>query len=716
MSKLKANLRFIFTVVLLFCVSAFVAGDFISQKKAQFEGDGVFYTANNPKGIDLNSSELFEKLGNSDGNLDDSAENGLNAIAKDSSGKLLYSNFSSFKLSEGRVPQAENEFIAPENGSNKTKDASGSNPDNAPDSMTGRYKQTLSTNELGNVYRLQKSQNIKAFEITFNGEPTESQKDFIGQSGFVRINSQNIDRKIDAESYNLIGLILQTFSAVLMFMAIVSWLCFLIKTVNDSQKRLTVLKSFGATDFEASREHVRINRKALIRVSAEFFVIFNLAAFAAKSAWKFNRFAVLNLTWGATVLAVLLSVLIAVMIKFALMRNKWQFNSKIPLIAAVILACAVGLKISKPIFVFAAFAAAALISIAKKRFTIVRSLYSQMGAVCAALIAIVAMMIAVTAVGTSLIAETSGKEDKTIETTMPYETQIVGDSLPEGIDNPEAYHHYAYINPVNGVTLNSKQVYPLIYSTDLSRYRKYMDSDKPTDENSVVIGRVLARKANASVGSEIEFNGQKMTVTHIVDSEHYAGMIIYLPNSLFERFYGSTGNSFYYTDLPRKETEAYFDSKQILDREENRALYKNSASELLAGILIFCTIIMFATLFLTLKMFAVFINFIMWKLNLTRAFGMSFTEYAGSVYLQFASIFASAMAAVSVIFVPMSNYLTGKIFDNTDAYIPISCSAAFFIVSIAETVILIGWTAVGSYRKIVKKSIYEQYLETVTES
>lgn len=115
-------------------------------------------------------------------------------------------------------------------------------------------------------------------------------------------------------------------------------------------------------------------------------------------------------------------------------------------------------------------------------------------------------------------------------------------------------------------------------------------------------------------------------------------------------------------------------------------------------------------------MFAVFINFIMWKLNLTRAFGMSFTEYAGSVYLQFASIFASAMAAVSVIFVPMSNYLTGKIFDNTDAYIPISCSAAFFIVSIAETVILIGWTAVGSYRKIVKKSIYEQYLETVTES
>ena len=121
---------------------------------------------------------------------------------------------------------------------------------------------------------------------------------------------------------------MQTFSAVLMFMAIVSWLCFLIKTVNDSQKRLTVLKSFGATDFEASREYVRINRKALIRVSAEFFVIFNLAAFAAKSAWKFNRFAVLNLTWGATVLAVLLSVLIAVMIKFALMRNKWQFVCK----------------------------------------------------------------------------------------------------------------------------------------------------------------------------------------------------------------------------------------------------------------------------------------------------------------------------------------------------------------------------------------------------
>ena len=77
-------------------------------EKARFEGDGVFYTANNPKGIDLNSSELFEKLGNSDGNLDDSAENGLNAIAKDSSGKLLYSNFSSFKLSEGRVPHAEN--------------------------------------------------------------------------------------------------------------------------------------------------------------------------------------------------------------------------------------------------------------------------------------------------------------------------------------------------------------------------------------------------------------------------------------------------------------------------------------------------------------------------------------------------------------------------------------------------------------------------------
>ena len=61
--------------------------------------------------------------------------------------------------------------------------------------MTGRYKQTLSTNELGNAYRLQKSQNIKAFEIIFNGEPTESQKDFIGQSGFVRINSQNIDEK-----------------------------------------------------------------------------------------------------------------------------------------------------------------------------------------------------------------------------------------------------------------------------------------------------------------------------------------------------------------------------------------------------------------------------------------------------------------------------------------------------------------------------------------
>lgn len=694
---MKTVIRFILLIVLIHAVSTIALQSFQESKRAAYAHTGAYYVSNNRGGVLADPGDLIEQL----------ADSSATIIGTDQDGRVLMSSFSTLSLVRGRAPARVDEYVAPDGGDSDC-DSSDADGDSQ---CVGMYAETLTLNGLGDIYLMEPGTKVTLREIRCDREPDKAVADRLVDAGFVRLTGENIDQKINAETYSLIELILRIFSATLLIMGGVAWITLILRQVVDSSRQLQALAGFGASPWEIATSYVTIHRKELRRVAWETGSVFLVAGIAAALVTHWYWILLLAAAWMAAFALLIASLILVVFVKVRL-GDTARFQAPPSLLYILSVAAgAAGYMYTRSGLVIIAAVLLVIMEIVIQRHLMTSSLYRSMGATLASLLVILTVLTGLNVGTISIGIDVMRKENLSVDTTMPFETRIVAASLPDSIEDKHDLHRFAYINPVSGIEVNGERAYPLIYATDLSRYEDYVVSGSTLNDDSVAIGRALATKYNIGVGNTVNINGKVVTITDVVGTEQYAGMMIYMSNAEFEELYKGKGTTYYATDRPKEEVEdAFPDGTTIMSRADYRKFYQNSAAGTLSLVYGLTAVILLVSAYIAYKLFSAFIDFIEWKINLMRGLGMSRGEFMRSVIILFAAIALGALLVNLIFSGQLSSHLTQWILDSTDSYVDISIEPTTIGAVAAENIILIVLLSVFAHRRITRESIYQQFL------
>lgn len=694
---MKTVIRFILLIVLIHAVSTIALQSFQESKRAAYAHTGAYYVSNNRGGVLADPGDLIEQL----------ADSSATIIGTDQDGRVLMSSFSTLSLVRGRAPARVDEYVAPDGGGSDC-DSSDADGDSQ---CVGMYAETLTLNGLGDIYLMEPGTKVTLREIRCDREPDKAVADRLVDAGFVRLTGENIDQKINAETYSLIELILRIFSATLLIMGGVAWITLILRQVVDSSRQLQALAGFGASPWEIATSYVTIHRKELRRVAWETGSVFLVAGIAAALVTHWYWILLLAAAWMAAFALLIASLILVVFVKVRL-GDTARFQAPPSLLYILSVAAgAAGYMYTRSGLVIIAAVLLVIMEIVIQRHLMTSSLYRSMGATLASLLVILTVLTGLNVGTISIGIDVMRKENLSVDTTMPFETRIVAASLPDSIEDKHDLHRFAYINPVSGIEVNGERAYPLIYATDLSRYEDYVVSGSTLNDDSVAIGRALATKYNIGVGNTVNINGKVVTITDVVGTEQYAGMMIYMSNAEFEELYKGKGTTCYATDRPKEEVEdAFPDGTTIMSRADYRKFYQNSAAGTLSLVYGLTAVILLVSAYIAYKLFSAFIDFIEWKINLMRGLGMSRGEFMRSVIILFAAIALGALLVNLIFSGQLSSHLTQWILDSTDSYVDISIEPTTIGAVAAENIILIVLLSVFAHRRITRESIYQQFL------
>ena len=694
---MKTVIRFILLIVLIHAVSTIALQSFQESKRAAYAHTGAYYVSNNRGGVLADPGDLIEQL----------ADSSATIIGTDQDGRVLMSSFSTLSLVRGRAPARVDEYVAPDGGGSDC-DSSDADGDSQ---CVGMYAETLTLNGLGDIYLMEPGTKVTLREIRCDREPDKAVADRLVDAGFVRLTGENIDQKINAETYSLIELILRIFSATLLIMGGVAWITLILRQVVDSSRQLQALAGFGASPWEIATSYVTIHRKELRRVAWETGSVFLVAGIAAALVTHWYWILLLAAAWMAAFALLIASLILVVFVKVRL-GDTARFQAPPSLLYILSVAAgAAGYMYTRSGLVIIAAVLLVIMEIVIQRHLMTSSLYRSMGATLASLLVILTVLTGLNVGTISIGIDVMRKENLSVDTTMPFETRIVAASLPDSIEDKHDLHRFAYINPVSGIEVNGERAYPLIYATDLSRYEDYVVSGSTLNDDSVAIGRALATKYNIGIGNTVNINGKVVTITDVVGTEQYAGMMIYMSNAEFEELYKGKGTTYYATDRPKEEVEdAFPDGTTIMSRADYRKFYQNSAAGTLSLVYGLTAVILLVSAYIAYKLFSAFIDFIEWKINLMRGLGMSRGEFMRSVIILFAAIALGALLVNLIFSGQLSSHLTQWILDSTDSYVDISIEPTTIGAVAAENIILIVLLSVFAHRRITRESIYQQFL------
>lgn len=694
---MKTVIRFILLIVLIHAVSTIALQSFQESKRAAYAHTGAYYVSNNRGGVLADPGDLIEQL----------ADSSATIIGTDQDGRVLMSSFSTLSLVRGRAPARVDEYVAPDGGGSDC-DSSDADGDSQ---CVGMYAETLTLNGLGDIYLMEPGTKVTLREIRCDREPDKAVADRLVDAGFVRLTGENIDQKINAETYSLIELILRIFSATLLIMGGVAWITLILRQVVDSSRQLQALAGFGASPWEIATSYVTIHRKELRRVAWETGSVFLVAGIAAALVTHWYWILLLAAAWMAAFALLIASLILVVFVKVRL-GDTARFQAPPSLLYILSVAAgAAGYMYTRSGLVIIAAVLLVIMEIVIQRHLMTSSLYRSMGATLASLLVILTVLTGLNVGTISIGIDVMRKENLSVDTTMPFETRIVAASLPDSIEDKHDLHRFAYINPVSGIEVNGERAYPLIYATDLSRYEDYVVSGSTLNDDSVAIGRALATKYNIGVGNTVNINGKVVTITDVVGTEQYAGMMIYMSNAEFEELYKGKGTTYYAADRPKEEVEdAFPDGTTIMSRADYRKFYQNSAAGTLSLVYGLTAVILLVSAYIAYKLFSAFIDFIEWKINLMRGLGMSRGEFMRSVIILFAAIALGALLVNLIFSGQLSSHLTQWILDSTDSYVDISIEPTTIGAVAAENIILIVLLSVFAHRRITRESIYQQFL------
>ena len=690
---MKTVIRFILLIILIQLGSVITLNAFQESKKVAYEQAEVYYVSDNQNGILTDPASLMADLKGTTATI----------IGVNDHKKVFMSQFSALSITTGRAPTEADEYIAPEGAQDSDKEPEGK--------KVGTYAETLSVNSLGNIYLMQGGKSLILREVRFKGEPGTPAIESVSKAGFTRLSGDSIERKINAETYSLIELILRIFSFTLLAMG--AWISLIIRQVTDSKRQLEALAGFGASPWEIATSYTTIHRREYLAVAAQTGIIYILAGVVASIFTSHFWLPLFVATWSASFI-ILIGSLIAVVLLRLTPRGDEARQMSPPLIDTLIVAAGiVGYVYTKQILTLIVSGLIIVIRVAMRRDLITSSLYKKMSVSLLSISIILTILTALNIGTISIGLNAMRKEDLTVETTMPFETQIITPELPSGLAHQEDFIKYAYINPLSGIEVANQRAYPLIFATDIQRYSSRITSGPALNDDSIIAGRALAAKYHVNVGDTAVIKGRKVTITNIVDTEQYAGMMLYVSSHKFHELYGSTGTTYFATDKTKADiVDAFPTDTTIMSRSDYRGFYRNTVAKTMAAVYALAFVILTVSAYIIFKLFSIFIDAIEWKVNLLRGLGLSMTEFMRSVILQFGTISLAALLTNLILSRQLSEHLTTWILNATDSYVTISVDAAIIAAVVTECAIIIVIVALFAHRKVTRESIYQQFLHT----
>ena len=297
---MKTVIRFILLIILIQLGSVIALETFQESKKAAYEQTEVYYVSDNQNGVLADPANLLTALKDSSATV----------VGMDDHKRVVMSRFSSLSIVDGRAPTEPDEYLAPADSQDDSTDSDGT--------KVGTYAETLSMNGVGNVYLMKGGEPLTLREIRCDREPDKVVADRLVDAGFVRLTAENIDQKINAETYSLIELILRIFSATLLIMGGVAWITLILRQVVDSSRQLQALAGFGASPWEIATSYVTIHRKELRRVAWETGSVFLVAGIVAALVTHWYWILLLAAAWMATFALLIASLILVVLVKVRL--------------------------------------------------------------------------------------------------------------------------------------------------------------------------------------------------------------------------------------------------------------------------------------------------------------------------------------------------------------------------------------------------------------
>lgn len=693
---MKTVIRFILLIILIQLGGVITLNSFQESKKLAYEQAEVYYVSDNQNGILTDPASLMADLKGTTATI----------IGVNDHKKVVMSQFSALSITTGRAPTEADEYIAPEGAQNSDKEPEGK--------KVGTYAETLSVNSLGNIYLMQGGKSLILREVRFKGEPGTAAIESVSKAGFTRLSGDSIERKINAETYSLIELILRIFSFTLLAMGVVAWISLIIRQVTDSKRQLEALAGFGASPWEIATSYATIHRREYLAVAAQTGIIYILAGVVASIFTSHFWLPLFVATWSASFIILIGSLIAVVLLRLTPRGGEARQIMSPPLIDTLIVAAGiVGYVYTKQILTLIVSGLIIVIRVAMRRDLITSSLYKKMSVSLLSISVILTILTALNIGTISIGLNSMRKEDLTVETTMPFETQIITPELPSGLTHEEDFIKYAYINPLSGIEVANQRAYPLIFATDVQRYSNRITSGPALNDDSIIAGRALAAKYHVNVGDTAVINGRKVTITNIVDTEQYAGMMLYVSPHKFHELYGSTGTTYFATDNTKADiADAFPADTTIMSRSDYRGFYRNTVAKTMAAVYALTFIILTVSAYIIFKLFSIFIDAIEWKVNLLRGLGLSVTEFMRSIVLQFGTISLAALLTNLILSRQLSEYLTTWILNATDSYVTISVDAAIVAAVVTEYAIIIVIVALFAHRKVTRESIYQQFLHT----
>lgn len=690
---MKSIIHYLFLVILVAVVGAEILYTIQQDSLLQYSTSEDMYVSNNPNGVTL-STEIIEEIEKTDNLL---------IIAEDVEGYTQISDFSYTQLTSGQIPISKGEYLAPENTS-EICEAEGT-------TQVGVYAETLNFNGFGCLFFLDSLDKVSVVQIQASHLADSELAELLTEYGFLEVSSENIDKVVRSDMLSMMTLILRIFIGLLLIAGVVGWLTLAGGRASDEKSNIQMLQHLGGSSVAVSWAYVTVNKKAWLSVSSIHILIYLIVACIANYFSISSRPYLFVVAWLGTVIGIVTSFLILVMCVSYLRPLP---TIKFPAYSIEVLLVCVGIGgwylSNNPFSLIIAIVLVLLLQL-RKHSIIDVALFSKTGVTSGAIFSLLTLVTISTTAVLAVLVSCLDKAERAIETSLPYSAQlIVREYIPEEIED-DLYQHY-YINPVDGIEYEGVSFFPLIYSTELSKYQPYLDNDDVLSSESILVGRGLATKSGIEVGDVITVNDIQVTVTHIVNTEQYGSMMMYMSDEKFIELFGNSGTVYYFTDLSTETLEQYFSDSTILDRDTYREYYDNSIAELLIILAVFCLILVVISTILVYALLSLFLNSIEWKVNLLRGFGLAKSEFAASLTKVAAVLCLASLFVCIVLSEPITSLLTTLILDFTDSYFELVISWEVIITILVVYVVLCFALVIPRVLKLNNLSIYQQYLRT----
>ncbi len=694
---MKSSLTFLLVLFSIIIILNTSLAEYIDQRAMEFNQSTTYVSSNMNLRFDV--SEIESTLVSSH-----------NVVATNGN-QVFFSDFSNVFLLKGRYPSSSFEFIS----LTESEDVYN----------VGTFQTDLSMLNYDKIYKYSNQENLAVIQIDFFETPDKYEVIFLQGQGFVEVDDSNIEKVIGMETYKLTSLILNIFLIVLAGIASTFLLASTQEYYSKYMKKFEVFQSLGLSCFEAGFTFLRFHMTKIIfswSVSLLFTGAFLLGKYFVFQ-WTLPFFTMIDLIlllalfFGALVYYFLTAILYYSRVTHA----HYKKGSSLSLSLSVVFFCIVTFLISfvsvKIALVLIIFIVLTNIKLPKQFFT--KVVFSMQEVYVGTIIMITALVLVITAVLVYIPVDFIEKQETTINSIIISESvfRVDNETADPNLLQQFQFDQYYYINPMNGILFQTDTIFPLIKSTKLSYFNTYNIEGPTVSDDSVLIGKSLSEDKGIRIGDVIQLNNMDIKVTNIVNSEEYAGQIVYLSNNLFYEIYGDLGTEYYISNLTKEELEhAGLELSFYMDRAEYTEYYNNSAKKILLIPAITFVILLLISFFVIFQIFKILILNSQRSINIIRSLGMKKQEYYRNIYI--------FLLELNIIAIFVAWWFYTLYISDLREWI-LSVSGSFIEFQLNNTVWLSWFILLGvlqiiivpiTYKRMTRSSIYDQYKLTEMEN